>query len=93
MTARPPDQIERRAIPHHREIIEEAANSAVKKTFAILGVDIDRPESVEEFREDLRFGRRLRKMSDHGQLVMVGILIGGILFALWAGMKALVGIK
>ncbi len=93
MTARPPDQIERRAVPHHREIIEEAANSAVKKTFAILGVDIDRPESVEEFREDLRFGRRLRKMSDHGQLVMIGILIGGILFAVWAGMKALVGIK
>ena len=93
MTARPPDQIERRAVPYHHEIIEEAANSAVKKTFAILGVDIDRPESVEEFREDLSFGRRLRKMSDHGQLVMVGILIGGILFALWAGMKAVAGIK
>jgi hypothetical protein len=33
----------------------------VKKVFAILGVDIDRPESVEEFREDLRFGKRMRK--------------------------------
>ena len=40
---------------------QEAADRAVKKVFAILGVDIDRPESVEEFREDLRFGKRMRK--------------------------------
>lgn len=31
----------------------QAADHAVKKVFAILGVDIDKPESVEEFREDL----------------------------------------
>ena len=45
---------------------QDAADRAVKKVFAILGVDIDKPESVEEFREDLRFGRKLRKASDHG---------------------------
>lgn len=48
----------------------EAADHAVRKVFSILGVDIDKPESVEEFREDLRFGKRLRKAGDHGQLVM-----------------------
>lgn len=75
------------------EIIEQAVDLAIKKTFAILGVDIDKPESVEEFREDLRFGRKLRRMSDHGSFVIVAGVIGGLLFALWIGIKAAAGIK
>ena len=51
---------------------EDAAEHAVKKVFAILGVDIDHPESVEEFREDLRFGKRMRKIADHGTLALFG---------------------
>ncbi len=64
---------------------EEAAKSAVKKVFEILGVDIDRPESVEEFREDLRFGRKLRKASDHGLLAFFGVAAAAIAAAVWAG--------
>ena len=91
---RSPDAPERR-ITHipDAEIIERAVDLALKKTFAILGVDIDKPESVEEFREDLRFGRRLRKMSEHGQLALVAGLILGMLVAIWAGAKALAGVK
>jgi hypothetical protein len=63
----------------------EAAEIAVKRVFAILGVDIDKPESVEEFREDLRFGKRLRKGADHGFLAFVAILTTGVAAALWAG--------
>ena len=63
----------------------EAAELAVKRVFAILGVDIDKPESVEEFREDLRFGKKLRKGADHGFLAFVAILTTGIAAALWAG--------
>lgn len=63
----------------------DLANHAVKKTFAILGVDIDRPESVEEFREDLRFGRKLRKAADHGVLAMVGFIFVAIAAATWIG--------
>lgn len=64
---------------------EDAAEHAVKKVFAILGVDIDRPESVEEFREDLRFGKRMRKISDHGTLALFGVFAAGLAAALWAG--------
>lgn len=92
MTARQPGEPERRALPHQHEIIEQAADAAVKKTFAILGVDVDKPESVEEFREDLRFGRRLRKMTGHGQLVMVGAFALAIVYSLWAGFKAFAGV-
>lgn len=66
----------------------EAADHAVKKVFAILGVDIDKPESVEEFREDLRFGKKLRKASDHGQLVMIATFVGGMIYAVWLGVQA-----
>lgn len=64
---------------------EDAAEHAVKKVFAILGVDIERPESVEEFREDLRFGKRMRKVADHGTLAFFGVVAAAFAAAVWAG--------
>lgn len=64
---------------------EDAAEHAVKKVFAILGVDIERPESVEEFREDLRFGKRMRKVADHGTLAFFGVVATAFAAAVWAG--------
>jgi hypothetical protein len=63
----------------------EIADRAVKKTFAILGVDIDKPESVEEFRQDLRFGKRLRKIADHGTLAFFGAVAVAVAAAIWIG--------
>jgi hypothetical protein len=63
----------------------EIADRAVRKTFAILGVDIDKPESVEEFRQDLRFGKRLRKIADHGTLAFFGAIAVAVVAALWIG--------
>lgn len=65
---------------------QEAADRAVKKVFAILGVDVDKPESVEEFRADLRFGKKMRKAADHGFLAIVGLVFIGAGLALWAGL-------
>ena len=64
---------------------EDAAEHAVKKVFAILGVDIERPESVEEFREDLRFGKRMRKVANHGTLAFFGVVAAAFAAAVWAG--------
>ena len=72
---------------------QEAADRAVKKVFAILGVDVDKPESVEEFREDLRFGKKLRRASDHGMLAIIGLVSVGLAAALWTGIVAKVGGK
>lgn len=63
----------------------EVADKAVAKVFAILGVDIHKPESVEEFREDLRFGKRLRKIADHSLMAMGGVIIAAFAAAVWAG--------
>jgi hypothetical protein len=70
---------------------QEAADRAVKKVFAILGVDVDKPESVEEFREDLRFGKRMRKAADHGFLALVGLFVVGLGAIVWAGVMAKLG--
>ena len=70
----------------HAEI-EEAVSCAVKKVFAILGVDIDKPESVESFREDLRFGRRMRIAANHSFLAFVGVLTVGFVSAVWFGLQ------
>lgn len=82
---------EERRVRKEDEISQEAADKAVKKVFAILGVDIDKPESVEEFREDLRFGKKLRKAADHGLLAMVGLVVIGLGAAVWTGIVAKVG--
>ena len=73
------------------ETCQEAADRAVKKVFAILGVDVDKPESVEEFREDLRFGKRMRRAADHGLLALVGLVVIGLGAAVWAGIVSKVG--
>lgn len=69
----------------NRPECSEIADRAVKKTFAILGVDIDKPESVEEFRQDLRFGKRLRKIADHGTLAFFGAVAVAVVAAIWIG--------
>ena len=65
--------------------VKEAADEAVKKVFAILGVDIDVPKEVEEFRENLRFGASMRRAADKGMLTVIGVLVTAMLAALWAG--------
>ncbi len=65
---------------------EESARKAVKMVFAILGVDVDSPKEVEEFRENLRFGASMRRAADKGWLAFVGFIAVGIGSAVWVGM-------
>ena len=69
-----------------------AADVAVKRTFAILGVDVDDPKGVEEFRQDLRFGSTLRRASERGFTVMMATMLAGMVAGtcslLWLGLKA-----
>ena len=70
--------------------IDAAVDRAVRKVFAILGVNIDNPESVEQFREDLRFGRKLRRASDKGWVAVVGLVAVGLALATWEGIKRII---
>lgn len=71
--------------PEHCPRVAEAADTAVKKVFAILGVDVDVPKEVEQFRENLRFGASMRRAADKGILAIIGAIAVGALAALWAG--------
>lgn len=71
--------------PEYCPHIKEAADEAVKKVFAILGVDVDVPKEVEEFRENLRFGANMRRAADKGMLAIIGAIAVGAMAALWAG--------
>lgn len=71
--------------PEYCPHIKEAADEAVKKVFAILGVDVDIPKEVEQFRENLRFSASMRRAADKGMLAIIGAIAVGALAALWAG--------
>lgn len=77
--------------PEHCPHVKQAADEAVKKVFAILGVDVDVPKEVEEFRENLRFGASMRRAADKGMLTIIGVLVTAMLAALWAGIVSKVG--
>jgi hypothetical protein len=79
-----------RAMMHSHSDVTEAADLAVKKVFFILGVDVENAKSIEDFREDLRFGRKLRKLADHGNVGVVGILVLGLMTALWHGIVSII---
>lgn len=68
-----------------------AADLAVKKVFALLGVDVEHPESVAEFQDDLRFGRRMRRATEHGFMAAVGVAVVGMGAVLFAGIMAKLG--
>lgn len=72
---------------------DAAAERAVEKTFAILGVDVNKPEQVREFQESLRFGDRLRRAADRGVLAFVTSLVVALLAALWIGVKSKLGVN
>ncbi|SDE20641.1 hypothetical protein [Desulfuromonas thiophila] len=65
----------------------EAAEKAVAKTFAILGVDIHDPAQVAEFQDDLRFGRKVRRSFERGLFPAFLTIIGLIGAAFIAGLR------
>ncbi len=80
----------RTLVPEHCPHIAEAADTAVKKVFAILGVDVDVPKEVEQFRENLRFGASMRRAADKGMLAIIGAIAAAGLAALWAGIVSII---
>lgn len=57
------DSCRSRIEEEHCPEAEKAADYAVKKTFAIMGVDVDSPEAVSKFQEGLRFNQSLNSIA------------------------------
>ncbi len=86
------DDEQREDFMHADDIARDAAKCAVQNVFAILGVDVDDPRQVEEFRQDLRFGGKLRRAADRGFIMAVGVGLSVILFAAYSTVSAKFGV-
>lgn len=69
-------------------IAQYAAEIAVRRVFSTLGIDVDKPESVAQFQEDLRFGRSLRKAAGHSVFVFITVVTTAIAAATWFGIAS-----
>lgn len=72
------------------KLAKQAADQAVRKVFAMLGVNMDDAESVEEFRRDIRFGGVLRRAADKGWTALIVTFVAAMLGALWLGVQSLI---
>lgn len=76
MTCKPTD------CPHADSHIRLAAREGAREALSILGVDIDSPKDVEEFRANLRFGASIKKATDRSLSGIVYIVSTAIVMAI-----------
>ncbi|WP_286931355.1 hypothetical protein [Marinobacter sp.] len=77
---------------NHDQIAQEAADRAVAKVFAMLGVDIKNPRQIEDFRMDLRLARYMRQWLEKGVMATAGILFVGLCAAVFVGIQTKLGV-
>lgn len=79
----------------HEEILltEKAASKAVKQAFSHLGVDVDDPADLQQFRDDLRFGGLFRAAAAKSFFALIAAIFGGIGLSLWLTFKDQLGFK
>lgn len=64
----------------------QVAQEAVERTFFIIGVDVNEPKDVEEFRKSLRFADKMRKAADKSFITLVVVITGIVAAALFTGL-------
>ena len=72
-------------------IAHQAADRAVEKTFAILGVDIKNPREIEDFRKDLRLANYMRRWLEKGIMATAGVIVVAACAALVIGIQTKLG--
>ena len=75
-----------------RDELSALMENAVQRGLADAGLFIEDSEDRREAREDFRFVRRLRKATDGAAskigYAVITVLTGGMLVALWVGIRA-----
>lgn len=84
-------RIERKVAEHKEMLVERAAKLAVKQAFTHLGVDVDDPKDLQQFRDDLRFGGVFRHAATKGFFAVLAAIFGGIGLSLWLSFKEKMG--
>ena len=72
-------KIEKKLEDSELKVAHQAVDMAVKKAFAYMGVDVNDPQQIQAFREDITFGGLLKdaaKKSFYAMLATIGGVIG-----------------
>lgn len=84
----PEQQLQNLTPEEARALIREA----VRETFLMLGVKVDDPIEVQKDFQHLREWRNTTEsIKSKGLLTVMGILVSGMLAAIWVGIKEFVG--
>lgn len=73
-------------------IAEKAVDMAVHRAFSHLGVNIDNPDSLQVFRDDLRFGGVFRNAVQKGFFAFLAAICGAIGVSIWLVLKKGIGL-
>jgi hypothetical protein len=75
-----------------RELVRETVRETINETFLRLGVKIDDPIEVQKDFQHLRDWRNTTEsVKSKALLAAVGLLVSGLLGALWLGLKGSIG--
>ena len=72
-------KIEKKLEDSELKVAHQAVDMAVKKAFAYMGVDVNDPQQIQAFRDDVTFGGLLKdaaKKSFYAMLATIGGIIG-----------------
>lgn len=68
------------------ELMADAIAKQVARTiFGLIGVDVDKPESLEEFRANVRFSAVVHQAAKAGVLAVITTVAGLVISGLWFG--------
>ncbi len=85
MTRNPADRRMYARNKRDEELINAVVRKALRDTFMLIDVDINDSDAVKEFRDDLRFGRQVRKLVGHGVLAVVSTAVVAVTLSAWTG--------
>lgn len=80
-------RIEHKLMQAESRIAEKAVGIAVHQAFGHLGVNVDSPEDLKRFQDDLRFGGLFRNAAYRGFFSIIAAVSGGIGLSLWLALK------
>jgi hypothetical protein len=74
-----------------KQIVTQSAKAAVQETLLLLGVDVSKPEAIQEMQLDFAHTRKWRKSVEtvqrQGLMAAVGVLVSGMAGAIYMALR------
>lgn len=76
---------EARQLATEAMMADAIAKQVARTIFSLIGIDVDKPESLEEFRANVRFSAVVHKAAQAGVLAVITTVAGLVISGLWFG--------